>query len=138
MNSLPVRGLVVSHGRLAHAFVDAVREICGEEGGLVPISNEGCSTEELERRIEKELEDPAPAIVFSDLPSGSCTFAARHLAHRHEGLGVVGGVNLPLLIDFVFHRSLPLAELLERLRERAGIVVEHRRPTHADRPISRG
>lgn len=136
MSSPVVQGLVVCHGRLAQAFVDAVREIVGEDGGLVAISNEGCSTEELERRIAPWLEGDAPIVVFSDLPSGSCTFAARHLAHARGEVGVVGGVNLPMLLDFVFHRTLALPELLERLRAKTGIVVDRLPPANADRPVS--
>ena len=137
-SGVPVRGLVVCHGRLADALVAAVREIVGEDGGLVPLSNEGCSTEELERRIEALLDDvPGPVIVFSDLPSGSCTFAARHLKRTGRALGLVGGVNLPLLLDFVFHRNLPLPDLLRRLREKTGIVIELVSP-NADRPLPSG
>lgn len=136
MSSAPVRGLVVCHGRLAEALVEAVREIVGEDGDLLPISNEGCSTEELERRIAAALEPDAPVIVFSDLPSGSCTFAARHLARGRREVGVVGGVNLPMLLDFVFHRTLPLPELLERLAQKTGIVVDRRPPADARRPLS--
>lgn len=136
MSSAEVRGLVVCHGRLADALVDAVREIVGEDGGLVPISNEGCSPDELERRIALWLEGDAPIVVFSDLPSGSCTFAARHLAQARGEVGVVGGVNLPMLLDFVFHRTLELPDLLERLRSKSGIVVDRLPSTHARRPLS--
>jgi mannose/fructose-specific phosphotransferase system component IIA len=128
--------VVVCHGQLAQALVDAVREIVGEDGGLVAISNEGCSTEELERRIAPQLEGDAPIVVFSDLPSGSCTFAARHLARARGEVGVVGGVNLPMLLDFVFHRTWALPDLLERLRSKTGIVVDRLPPANADRPVS--
>ena len=136
MSSAPLRGVVVCHGQLAQALVDAVREIVGEDGGLVAISNEGCSTEELERRIAPQLEGDAPIVVFSDLPSGSCTFAARHLARARGEVGVVGGVNLPMLLDFVFHRTWALPDLLERLRSKTGIVVDRLPPANADRPVS--
>lgn len=136
MSSEPVRGLVICHGRLAEALVDAVREIVGEDGGLVAISNEGCSTEELERRIAPQLAGDAPIVLFSDLPSGSCTFAARHLAQVRGEVGVVGGVNLPMLLDFVFHRTLALPDLLERLRSKTGIVVDRLPPANAHRPVS--
>lgn len=40
-------------------------------------------------------------VVFTDLPAGSCTIAARRVAREVPGLAVVCGVNLPLLLSFV-------------------------------------
>lgn len=138
MSSRAVRGIVVCHGDLARALVDAVREIVGDDGGLLALGTEAFSTEEVERRVEAALGDADAVIVFSDLPSGSCTFAARHLARQREGIGVVCGVNLPLLLDFVFHRELALPDLLERLRGKTGIVIDPLPSAHADRSVPGG
>lgn len=135
MSSRTVLGIVVCHGRLAQALVDAVREIVGDDGGLVAVRTQGCTPEEVGRRVETALAGAGSAIVFADLPSGSGTFAARHLARRREGVAVVCGVNLPLLLDFVFHRELPLPDLLERLRGKTGIVVDPLPSAHADRSV---
>jgi hypothetical protein len=40
-------------------------------------------------------------------------------------MAIVCGVNLPLLLDFVFHRALPPGEIVERLRSRIGVSIEH-------------
>jgi mannose/fructose-specific phosphotransferase system component IIA len=56
-----------------------------------------------------------PAIVFADLRTGSCGIAAAYCCRNGERRAVVCGVNLPMLLDFVFHRDLPLDELVERL-----------------------
>ena len=56
----------------------------------------------------------------------------------YNATGVVSGVNLPVLLDFVFHRDMPLAALVERLVEkgRAGITGAHREAAaHADRAV---
>ena len=44
-------------------------------------------------------------VVFTDLPAGSCTIAARRIAHEQPGLAVVCGANLPMLLTFVMASS---------------------------------
>jgi mannose/fructose-specific phosphotransferase system component IIA len=98
----PLRGVVVCHGGLAAALVEAVEQITGIRGRLAPVSNSECDRESLEERIADRIAG-APAVVFVDMPSGSCLFAALHRLHGEPHVRVVTGVNLAMLIDFVFH-----------------------------------
>ena len=137
--SEPVRGVVVAHGSLAQGLVSSVLAISGVDGGaLTPLSNEGCGPEALRQDVLNALGHQGPAIVFTDMGSGSCAFTARRIALERAGTGIVTGVNLPVLLDFVFHREMPLPELVERLVEkgRAGISGAHREAAaHADRAV---
>lgn len=109
------RGVVVAHGRMAGGLVDAVRRIAGGAAdSLTPVSNEGKSPEELKDELEG-LMGEGPLVVFADLRSGSCGMAAFSSCRAREDTAVLCGVNLPLLLDFVFHRDLPLDELVPRL-----------------------
>jgi mannose/fructose-specific phosphotransferase system component IIA len=118
------RGVVVSHGTLAFALVDAVRRIAGvQDDGLDAVSNEGLSREALCAAVEAAA-GPGPAVIFTDMGTGSCAVAAR-LVCRGEGRRVVvSGVNLPMLLDFVFHRDMPLQDLVLRLLEKARGAVD--------------
>ena len=109
----PLRGIVAAHGPLATALVDAAEQISGVTGALVAVSNAGCDREAIERRIAEAV-GPGPALVFVDMPSGSCLFAAMRRMREHNSIRVVTGVNLSMLVDFVFHRSLPLDEAAAR------------------------
>ena len=104
-----LRGVVVCHGRLAGALVDAAEQISGVTGALVAVSNTGCDRGTLEERVEAAVGD-GPAVVFVDLASGSCLFAVLNRLRANARAKVVTGVNLAMLVDFVFHRSLPLDE----------------------------
>ena len=109
------RGIVLAHGGMARGLVDAVMKISGaEEGAVVPLSNEGKSPETLQQELD-DLLAGGPAIVFTDLPSGSCAVAARVCCRTQPGQAVISGVNLPILLDFVFNRTLPFGELVPRL-----------------------
>lgn len=100
--SEPLRGVVVCHGDLAAALVTAVEQITGLTGHLVPVTNTGCDRDSLEARIADAIAG-APAVVFIDMASGSCLFAALHRFRGDPNVKVVTGVNLAMLIDFAFH-----------------------------------
>lgn len=131
----PVRGLVVSHSSLAEGMVRSVLQIAGVgDDALVAVSNEGCGPDTLQRRVRDAVGSGA-AIVFTDMPSGSCAMAARRLTADRADVAVVCGVNLPMLLDFVFHRDLPLPDLVERLvsKGKSAITGTCRETAHADR-----
>lgn len=113
-----VRGIVVGHGGMPSGLVDAVRHIAGNQAGdLVAVSNQGRSPQQLADELNEAAGD-VPSIVFADLRAGSCGIAAAYCCRSRETRAIVCGVNLPMLLDFVFHRDLPLDELVERLVEK--------------------
>lgn len=119
-----VRGLIISHSTLGEGLAAAVRKISGiGEEALGAVSNEGRGPDALITAISERAGD-APVVLFTDLAGGSCAFAARKIAAQRPATGLVCGVNLPVLLDFVFHRELPLPDLVERLiaSGRAGIT----------------
>jgi mannose/fructose-specific phosphotransferase system component IIA len=122
-DAVRARGIVVGHGDMAQGLVDAVRRIAGEPGaGLTAVSNEGKGPEELRAALDA-FAGEGPAVVFVDLESGSCGIAASYTCRAKEGRAVVCGVNLPMLLDFVFHNDLPLEELVARVVERGRSAI---------------
>lgn len=114
--SATLRGVVAAHGDLATGLVRAVEEVSGVYGALVPVSNRDCDRDTLERRIAEAMGD-GPGVVFVDMPSGSCLFAALHDLRGWTDVRVVTGVNLAMLLDFVFHRDLPVETAVQRAVE---------------------
>jgi N-acetylgalactosamine PTS system EIIA component len=139
MSEHGVRGLIIAHSSLADGFAAAVRQIAGVgEEALQTLTNEGRGPEGLLDAVRKAAGD-SEVVIFTDLPSGSCALAARKAAMNRPGTAIVSGVNLPLLLDFVFHRDLPLPALVERLidKGRCGISGAYTEDTaRADRALS--
>jgi mannose/fructose-specific phosphotransferase system component IIA len=114
--SKPLRGVVVSHAAVAAGLVEAVAQIAGQQPGLVPVSNDGCTRQSLVERVAEAV-GGNPAVVFVDLPGGSCLQAAvEHMRHQ-PGVAVVAGVNLAMLLDFIYHRDLSPADAARRAVE---------------------
>jgi mannose/fructose-specific phosphotransferase system component IIA len=112
-----LRGVVIAHGNLARCLVETTESISGVTGCLVPISNEGCSPEVLSKKISEAV-GSGPALLFVDLSSGSCAHAARYVCAATRGIPIVSGVNLPMLLDFVFHLEMGAPELARRVAEK--------------------
>jgi mannose/fructose-specific phosphotransferase system component IIA len=133
------RGIVVGHGAMATGMVDAVRRIAG--GGdevLVALSNEGKGPDALRAELDRIIGN-GRVVVFTDMHAGSCAVAARVACRPGSGTGseraVVCGVNLPMLLDFVFNRELPLEQLVPRLVDQGRAAVTSHLP-HADPAVS--
>ena len=76
-------GVVLAHAELAEALVAAVAAIAGDEHGLIPVSNAGCDRAALAARLEAAIAG-RPALVFADMPGGSCAFSAGAYALGHS------------------------------------------------------
>ncbi len=118
-----LRGVVVSHAGLADALVNAVGEITGETDGLVPITNVGMGRDALCECITTVVEQP-PVVVFTDLMGGSCMQAVLSVARDRDDVAIVTGVNLPMLLDFVFNRTNTPQEAAARAVDVGGRMIQ--------------
>jgi mannose/fructose-specific phosphotransferase system component IIA len=141
MSESGVRGIVIAHGDMATGMVDAVKHIAGISGDfLVPLSNRGLGPDALANEVRR-LSSSEPTIVFTDLQSGSCGFAARRCVQERPNLVVISGVNLPILLEFVMRRQLPLDQLVPFLLNRGRSAVNCSPATfesNEHRAVSRG
>jgi mannose/fructose-specific phosphotransferase system component IIA len=111
--SEPLVGIILAHAEVAEALVSAVRAIAGGDHGLVPVSNAGCDRAAIQERLVAAV-GGRPAVIFTDLPGGSCAVGAGGFARLRPDVRVVTGVNLPMLLDFAFHRERSAEEAAVR------------------------
>lgn len=108
-----LQGIVVAHGKVASALIEAAEQITGNRDSLVPVSNTGCDRGELEARVEEAVAGRR-SVVFVDLAAGSCLVAVLHRLRENPDVRVVTGVNLAMLVDFLFHLELTPEEAAAR------------------------
>jgi PTS system N-acetylgalactosamine-specific IIA component len=119
------RAIVVGHGEFAGGLVSAVGQICGLADKLVVLSMMGKTPEDIESAIREQIARTGARVIFTDLPAGSATLAARRIVKDDAGVVLVSGVNLATLLDFVFNTSVPPTEAARAAAERgkASLIV---------------
>lgn len=118
-----LRGIVFTHSSLGDALVSAVRTITGDEEALTAASNVGLGREGL-CELVAELTDGVPTVVFVDLPAGSCLQSVLAATRDRDDVALVTGVNLPMLLDFVFNREVAPAEAAERAAKAGNTAIK--------------
>lgn len=103
------RAIVAGHGSFAAGILSAVEQIAGLSSRFVAVSNTGLSPAGLDALLRETLAASGARIIFTDLPAGSCTMAARRLARAEPDLVVVTGVALPTLLTFACGADLESA-----------------------------
>jgi mannose/fructose-specific phosphotransferase system component IIA len=118
--------LLVAHPGFGEGMLAAAAAILGARPPVDHISNEGLSTEALGTAIDAWLGDnPGPALILADLGFGSCCQAARLVSRGRAEVGIVAGVNLPLLLAALRSREQPdLPAFMRHLEERGRGSVE--------------
>jgi mannose/fructose-specific phosphotransferase system component IIA len=121
--------LLVTHGALGQELVRTVERILGHQAGVMTVSNDDRSADDLRAEIERRVREvPAgqSVVLFSDLAAGSCGIASRQAEVEGRVVKRLTGVNLPMLLEFFHYRdALPLEDLIVRLeaKGKAGITV---------------
>lgn len=115
----PVCGIVAGHGDLAAGLVSAVAQITGRGSLFVPLSNRGMGGEQLEETLREALAHTGARLVFTDLPGGSWTLAARRVQRADPSVVVVTGVSLPMLLECAFREEAAVGDAARGAVEKA-------------------
>jgi PTS system N-acetylgalactosamine-specific IIA component len=111
--------VVAAHGELAAGLVSAVQQITGRGGLFLPMTNAGLGAAEIERALLELVDTRNIRVIFTDLPAGSCTIAARRVVAARPAVVLVTGASLPLLLDFMSHEEMDPTQAATHAVDRA-------------------
>ena len=123
------RALLIGHGQFADGLLSAVGQICGMRDVIMGMSMVGLTPEAIESTLRAKLTETGASVIFTDLPAGSATLAARRIVKEDPAIVLVSGVNLATLLDFVFNATGTPAEAARSAAERgkASLIVVERK-----------
>lgn len=120
-------GIIVTHGRLAEELLRTAELIIGNTQGCYAISGSDLCDEELIRKIREIIGESGKrhAVIFVDYFGGSCFVNCVRAIDGIEGVKVVSGVNLPLLLDFLTKQgTLGFEDLIRHLISRGSESIK--------------
>ncbi len=129
-----IPAVIVSHGELGDAYMQALAGIYGETGWIESISNTGLSAAGLQEKVAEALDRAeGPVILLVDYFGGSCATACLEEQAKCSGAYLVSGVNLPILLYYLAHRGeLSAPELVAGMVERGRSSVRELGPRPSD------
>ncbi|MCK4550234.1 MAG: hypothetical protein KAU49_08680 [Candidatus Krumholzibacteria bacterium] len=129
MRDKDITGIIVTHGQLGEELLKTVRLIVGEIYDCYALSGSDLGDEKTVESIRGILDanNTKKAVVFVDYFGGSCGASCVRATRGLEGVKVISGVNLPVLLDFVTKQGMMgfdeiVDHLIKRGRESVKIV----------------
>ncbi|MEO0077438.1 MAG: hypothetical protein ABIK86_00355 [candidate division WOR-3 bacterium] len=103
----PTYAIIVGHGDMPRALLDAAASIVGSAEGATTLSNIDSSAEELDAALARLIDERADGnvIVFADMYGTSCGTTCARLERQRDNVAVICGVNLPMLVRFFTYRG---------------------------------
>jgi mannose/fructose-specific phosphotransferase system component IIA len=115
-----IYGVLIGHGDLPRALFRAATDIVGESEDFSVISNQDVAAPELESRLDHVLAEHGDreVLVFVDMFGSSCANVSTRARRRNPNVAVVCGVNLAMVVRFMYYRDrMSLAEIVELMRK---------------------
>lgn len=114
--------VIVTHGAMTDGLLDAARMIVGPLDGIVGVAlMESDNVESLMERVEAAVDEVNTGdgvLILVDLFGASPFNASARLAMTRDGIEVLAGVSLPMLLELAVQRDdQPLQDLVEIARE---------------------
>ncbi|MCB1162570.1 MAG: hypothetical protein R3C71_03920 [Candidatus Krumholzibacteriia bacterium] len=125
-----IPALIVCHGNLGEAYLEALAGIYGDASQMRAISNTGLSAAALAAAVAEGVDALGESgVIFTDYFGGSCATACLAQIVGRPGLHLISGVNLPTLLYYLAHRhELPAPALVRGIIHRGQNAIRELTP----------
>jgi mannose/fructose-specific phosphotransferase system component IIA len=117
-----IRAVIVTHGNLGAVLVETAESVFGGFAGVSAVTNTHKSPQVLSDEIRAELAKGGPDdrfVVFADFFGGSCCHACLGVEQERDDVRLITGINLPMLLAFLYKREeVPFEVLPDELAQR--------------------
>lgn len=120
---LKARAIVAGHGDFAAGMISAVEQITGRGEVFIAVSARSLSASDLQQLLLRTIDETGVSVVFTDLQAGSCTMASRRMVRERPQVLCIAGVNLPMLLDFVFADQMSPGDAARHAVERGRAAI---------------
>ncbi|WP_066901295.1 PTS galactosamine/N-acetylgalactosamine transporter subunit IIA [Streptobacillus notomytis] len=109
-----IKILITGHGKISSGILSSVELIYGVAENLISIDfTQDITPEMLEEKIEKEILSSCEGVlILTDIAGGTPFKVASILTLKHENVKVIGGMNLPMLLEVLSERDYSTTEKL--------------------------
>jgi mannose PTS system EIIA component len=113
-------GIIIAHGPLGRAFIEAAKSIIGSDEGLFPLSVTEMSVTEIKARLNSLIDEPRAdvdgIVIMACLRGGSSWNVSAAMIKDRPDVRLVSGCNLAMVVSFLMNRSaMPLDPLVETI-----------------------
>lgn len=118
--------LLVTHAGFGAGLLQAAEAILKSPPEVTLMTNQDLAPAELESQMQEWIEArEGMRLILTDLPFGSCCQAAKSVASQDPQVGIVAGINLPVLLAALRSRDHEsMEDLLRHLADRGAGAVE--------------
>ncbi len=115
--------VIVTHGKLAEAFMAVTEHVVGKQSQMAAIGiepeDDGDNARELILKAIKEVDTGKGVVILTDMFGGTPSNLAISVM-REQGVEVIAGVNLPMMIKLASVRGkVPLQDAVNQAQEAA-------------------
>jgi mannose/fructose-specific phosphotransferase system component IIA len=114
-----ISAIVATHGNLGAELIATAKEVYSDVSNCYAVSNARMSPQALREELEAIVAGGGPDdryVLFVDFFGGSCCHACMAVEMERKDVKLITGVNLPMLLAFLYKRKeLSFEDLIPEL-----------------------